>query len=802
MIKNYLTIAWRNIINRPFFSVLNITGLFAGISFVLLISAYVWSEVQVNRNLRNAKQQYFLQSKWKDDNMGIAITTLAPVAKRLKEDYPALVANYYRWDGITSGVSKADKSFREGIQLGDSTVLNMYGFELLHGNKATALSEPYSAVITAATAIKYFGKTDVVGESLTIQNFSGGKREFAITGVLKGLSKNSVTNLNESNNNTIFIPANTYTYFGRTNMDDWNNIWIPSYIELKEGASVASVDKAIKQLMQTNASDVIRANLTIQLIPLESYYLNYNNGLVKKMLYTLSFIGLFILLMAVVNFINIAISSAGNRMREIGVRKVLGGMRTQLIAQFLAESFILVLLATLLAMIAYPLLSPWFSEMVGRDIPSLFSFPLYFAALPFALVLLVGLLAGAYPAFVLSSVNTINSLKGKIKTVKENIWLRKSLVGFQFAIALIVLSCAAIVTMQVNYFFSRSLGYNKEFIVSSQVPRDWSKEGVQKMKTIRNEFELMPEISSATISYEIPNGMNGAQPSVFNLGADSTTAVPMQSLVTDENYLSTYQVPLVDGSFFDSRGLDSGKIIVSEKAIKALGYTTNSAAIGRQVRMIGDPTIFTIKGVVKDFHFGSMQSGIQPLVFFDVNTAITHRYLSFKLKPGNVSASIEAIQKRWRQLMPGSAFEYSFMDDTLKKLYATEIQLKKAAYAATALSLVIVFLGVLGLVSLSVQKRVKEIGIRKVLGASISGIMQLFIKEFVMIILVAGCIAVPLAYITMSKWLNNYASHISISAIPFVVSLLLLAMVTMLLIMLQTFKASVANPVKSLRQAP
>ncbi len=799
MIKNYLTIAWRNIIKRPFFSVLNIAGLFAGISFVLLISAYVWSEVQVNRNLRNAKQQYFLQSKWKDDNMGIAITTLAPVAKRLKEVYPTLVANYYRWDGITSGVSKGEKSFREGIQLGDSTVLNMYGFELLHGNKATALSEPYSAVITAATAIKYFGKTDVVGESLTIQNFSGGKREFAITGVLKGLSKNSVTNLNENNNNTIFIPANTYTYFGRTNMDDWNNTWIPSYIELKEGASVASVEKAIKQLMQTNASDVIRANLTIQLIPLESYYLNYNNGLVKKMLYTLSFIGLFILLMAVVNFINIAISSAGNRMREIGVRKVLGGMKTQLIAQFLAESFILVLLATLIAMIAYPLLSPWFSDMVGRDIPSLFSFPLYFAALPFALVLLVGLLAGAYPAFVLSSVNTINSLKGKIKTVKENIWLRKSLVGFQFAIALIVLSSATIVTMQVNYFFSKSLGYNKDYVVSSQVPRDWSPEGVRKMEVIRDEFERMPEVSSVSLSYEIPNGMNGAQPSVYNLGSDSLSAIPMQSLVTDENYLETYQIPLLDGQFFDSQRQDSGKIILNEKAVKALGYKTVSAAIGRQVRIPNDPTVFTIKGVVKDFHFGSMQAGIQPLVFFDVNTALAHRYLSFKLKPGNVSASIEAIQKKWRQLMPGSAFEYSFMDDTLKKLYATEIQLKKAAYAATALSLVIVFLGVLGLVSLSVQKRIKEIGIRKVLGASIGGIMQLFIREFVMIILVAGCIAVPLAYIAMNKWLNNYASHISISAIPFVVSMLLLAMVTMLLIMLQTFKASVANPVKSLR---
>ena len=235
---------------HPFYSSVNIIGLFAGILFVMLISSYVWSELQVNKNLRHAKQQYFLQSVWKDQNMGLPIVTLAPVAKRLKEDYPNLVTNYYRWDGITSGVSKGDKNFREGIQLGDSTILNMYGFELLHGNKATALKDPYSAVITEAAAKKYFGKTDVVGESITIQSFSGGKREFAITGVLKPISKISVTNLNENNNNNIFIPANTYTYFGRTDMENWNNTWIPSYIELKEGVDPRALELPINRLIQ------------------------------------------------------------------------------------------------------------------------------------------------------------------------------------------------------------------------------------------------------------------------------------------------------------------------------------------------------------------------------------------------------------------------------------------------------------------------------------------------------------------------------------------------------------------------
>ena len=799
MFKNYLKTAIRNITRHRFYSIVNVAGLFAGIIFVLLIGAYVWSELEVNNNLHNAKRQYFLQSEWKGDGVNYSITTLAPVAKRLKEDYPSLVANYYRWDGITSGVTKGDKNFREGIQLGDSTILSMYGFNLLHGNAATALKDPFSAVITEQTAIKYFGKTDVVGETITIQSFSGGKKDFAITGVLQTPSKNSVTNLNDNNNNTIFIPTASYTYFGRMGMDDWNNTSIPSYIELKEGASLASIDKAINQLIQTNAPDGIKANLKIHVTPLTEYYIQKDNGLVKRMLYTLSFVAFFILLMAVVNFINISISSAGNRMREIGVRKVLGGLKKQLIIQFLAESLVLVLVATVLALIAYPFVKPFFAEVVGKQIPSLMAFPLYFALIPPLLILIIGLLAGSYPAFVLSSINTVNSLKGKIKTVKENIPLRKSLVGFQFCIALIVLIAATIVTQQVSYFFSQHLGYNKEYVVSSQVPRDWSPEGVRKMLAIRNEFAAMPQVSNVSLSYEIPNGMNGNAPHVYNAGADSTKAIEAQALVTDENYLATYQVPLSNGEFFDSRGLDSGKVVLNEKAIAALGFKNSGDAIGKPLRIFGDPTLFIIKGVVNDFHFFSMQDAISPMIFFNVRTAISHRYLSFKLKPGNIAAGIEAIQKKWTTLMPGSSFEYTFMNDTLAKLYSTEIQLKKAAYTAAVLSMIIVLLGIIGAISLSIHKRVKEIGIRKVLGASLPNILLLFVKEFVVMIIVAAVVACPLAYMLMKEWLNGYVYRIDIGAYAFVLPVASLVLITVLLIILQTMKAAVANPVKSLR---
>jgi putative ABC transport system permease protein len=800
MLRNYFKLAWRNVTKHPLYSIVNITGLFTGITFALLIGAYVWQELQVNKQFKNSDRQYFLTSTWKDPNLGNPITTLGPLSKRLKEDYPNLVADYYRWDGITSVISKGNKHLRQGIQLGDSTLLKMFGFTLQHGDVNTALNNPFSVVITKDIAVKYFGKTDVVGETLDIQNFAGEKKAFAVTGVLQDIDENSVTFLNANNHNEVFIPTNTFSYFGRNDFESWGNVILPSYIELKEGIMPEALEKPIIQLIQQNTSGIIKENLTVKPVLMKDYYRQNNNGLVMRMIYTLSTAGLFILLMAIINFINIAVSRSGARMKEIGVRKVLGGLRKQLIWQFLIESFMLALFATVLALAAYPLLKPVFAALIGKNIPALQVFPVYFVAAPFALILIVGLLAGLYPAFILSSLKSVDSLKGKLKIGRDSILFRKSLVGFQFTIAMVVLAAAIIVTQQVSFFFGRNIGYKKEYVVSSQVPRTWTTEGVKKMLTVRNEFMRdIPEILSATLSFEIPNGMNGGNPPIYKNGTDSAAAVSMMGLLTDENYLSTYQIPLKAGSFFEALALDSGKIVINEKAVQTLGWKDAASAIGQQVRTPGDPTVFTIKGVCGDFNFLTMHEAVQPMVFFNVQFGVLHRYLSFKLKPGNVAASIAAIEKKWAKILPGSSFEYTFMDDTLAKMYATEVQLKKAAYTSSALALIIVLLGVLGLVSLSIQKRVKEIGIRKVLGASLPNIILLFVREFIIIIVTAAFIACPLAYYMMKEWLNNYAYRINITAVPFIWSIAVLGMITLLLIGLQTLKAAKANPSKSLK---
>ena len=798
MLKNYFKIAWRNIIKSRFYSFVNVVGLSAGIAFALLIGAYVWSELRVNSDLKNKDQQYILQSRWKNPNEGYWLPTLGPLAKALKDNYPDLVANYYRYDGITSNVSKGDKSFREGLQVGDSTMLNMYGFKLLYGNAGNALNEPFTVVITLDKAIKYFGRTDVIGQTLTIESFSGSKHDFIITGVLKSFSKNSVTSLVDDYPNGLFVSDANLNFFGR-NMD-WNNVSIAGYVELQKGVTPKDLEKPIAHLVKQNAPPQVAVDLTPYLVPLKTYYLTANNALVQKMIYVLSCIAFFILLMAVVNFINMSVSRSGTRLKEIGIRKVLGGLKKQLIAQFLLESIILVLIATIFSVIIYAATRNYFSNVIGKEIPSLTKFPAWFISLPFILAIVVGLLAGIYPAFVLSSLKSVDSLKGKLKTVKEKILLRKSLVGFQFTIAAIALIGAIVVSQQVNYFFSKDLGYNKDYIVSAQVPRDWTPSGVVHMENIRRQFSTMAQISNVTLSYEVPDGNNAGQIAVYRTGSDSTQAVASQVLQSDEYYSSAYSIPMAAGEFFSKPGQlrDSLRVVVNETEAKALGWNSPDA-LGKQLKIAGDPRIYKVAGVTKDFHFGSMQQVTPPVIFVQVGVGSVYRFLSFKLKPGNISGSMDALRKQWSALMPGAPFEYKFMDDTLKNLYKTEIQLKQAAYTATLLTLIIVLLGVFGLIALSIQKRIKEIGIRKVLGSSVGGIIALFMKEFLVVILVAGIIACPLAYFVMQGWLNEYAYRISMTAQPFIISVLTLGFITALLISLQTVKAANANPVESLR---
>jgi len=584
MLKSYFKIAWRNLWRNKVFSIINIFGLSIGIAFSLLIGAYVWGELQVNHQLRDADNQYIIQSKWKDPNMGFELASAAELPKALKENYPGLVANYYRFDGMTTNVSKGDMHFRESIQLGDSTMLSMYGFKLLQGNAKTALNDPFSVVITGKMALKYFGRTDVVGQLLNFENFSGDKHDFTVSGVLDEVPENTVTTLNSSNISTFFFNQGAAKYFKR-NLSGWQNTYIVDYIELQKNANPNAVEAAMVSLLHKNASEQISKNLTTYLVPLKEYNMVTEGGIVKKMTYTLSCIALFILLMAVVNFVNICIGRASGRMKEMGVRKVMGGLRKQLIWQFLAESTLVVVIATVVALVIYLVASPYFSDVLGKEITGLFSFPWYFIPVPLVFALLVGLLAGIYPALVLSALKTVDALKGKLASVKESVLLRKILVAFQFATAAMVFIGAVIISQQISLFFSSNLGYNKDYVIYSQLPRDWSPKGVQKMEAIRYQLAQMPQVSNVALSYEIPDGANGGDFPVYKQGANPAQAVTMQGMVADNQYAATYNIPLAAGTFFKPGEFnlsDTTQVVINQAAVKALGFKNANEAIGQK----------------------------------------------------------------------------------------------------------------------------------------------------------------------------------------------------------------------------
>lgn len=799
MLKNYFKIAWRHLLKRRFYALVTVLGLAVGMTFSFFMMSYVWGEMRVNAELLHAGNQYILRSKWTNPDMGVDMATLGPLGKTLKEDYPNLVANYYRYDAITVAVSKGDKHFREDVQVGDATLLSMYGFPLLHGSARFALSTPDAVAITEEKAIKYFGKTDVIGESLTLHNFVGGKQEFQVTAVLKTLPDNSVTHL-LSSQAEIFIPFSSLE--GRKGSEDnWNFPYMISYLELRDGVSPHELEKAIQRELATHAPTGIRANLEVYLTPLSTYYREANNGIVSKMILTLSGITLFILVMAIVNFVNITIGNSASRLKEIGVRKVLGSLKSQLVGQFLAEAILLAFCAMVLALGFYELCRPLFAGILGKSVRSLLELSPYSLIIPLIISWLIGLLAGIYPAFVLSGIPSVESMKGKFKSIRTNVLFRRLLMTVQFVIALFVFAGAAIVSRQVSYFFNKNLGYQKESLVTMAVPRDWTPAGLAKMEGIRDELARMKEVGSISLSYEIPNGNNGGHFGVYRSGQDSTRAIHTIFLGTDADYARTYGIRMLGGRFLQDKNTayQPNRIVLNEAAIKALGYASVPEAVGQQIRVETLPGVWTIAGIAQNFHFESMHQTIKPLAFVDVRGANSYRYLSIRIHHSDLVQAMSAIEAKWRELMPDAPFEYNFMDDTLQKLYESEVRLKKASQVATVLSIVIVLLGILGMVSLNVARRTREIGIRKVLGATGLHVVLIFLKEFLSIMLIAAGIAFPVAVLLGKNWLNTYAYRMDLDWDLFAGIGLLSGSLITALVCLQTYKTAMANPVKSLR---
>ena len=798
MLSNYFKVMIRNIAKQKFNSAINILGLTVGITFALLIGIFVWGELQVNKDLKDVNRLFLLETQHQSGESSMPpFFVPALLGPQAVEQYPEVFEKQYRFRDRSITISKGEKHFRLQCMIGDSTFFEMFGFPVLYGEPNLALSKPNNIVITEKVARQFFDRADVVGETLTLNTEVSGHKEYAITAVLSDLQrKNSVSDFMNSDAQ-IFLSQENRSDFNLGFQDEWNTSII-TYIKTSTTASVAEATAMLNQILKKDAPESISENKTIKLDPLSDYYLITNHGSVQKLIVSLTLIMVFIILLAIVNFINISIASSFPRLKEVGVRKVIGGRKIQVVVQFLLESIVHAIFSGFFSLFLYQALRGYFGELLAVSLPSLAELNFKFWIALVASVLLVGVLAGSYPSFYLSGTHTIESLKGKFKSVKGTILFSRGLIAVQFLIAIFIFTASLIMSEQVSYVMKADLGYEKSLVmVVSSLPRVWSDEGLNQMDVAKGEFMKLSKIEAVALSWGAPNFTFFPYSAKINhIGSPLDQGVLTTMAPSDEDYARVFGLDMLDGSFFfgDTETYQPNRIVINRTAQNML-----SAQVGDKVRIQYSDKEFTIVGIVKDFNYESLHEPVKPVAFTHTRDFGAFRYFSFKLNAVDITESVKEIENVWRNVFPNEPFVYGFTDERLAHIYQTELQLKKASVIGSIIILVIILTGVLGLVSLSVTKRSKEIGIRKVLGATASNILALISGEYAKLLIMAFFIGVPLSYAFGSRWLSNFAYHIDLRWWMFTIPVVFLFLITLLMVSAQSLKSALSKPVDSLR---
>jgi putative ABC transport system permease protein len=806
MLKNYFTIALRHLARHRLFSVIMVCCLATGITFSMIIGGYIRNQEKVNSALRDVGNQYWIKSKWKVKGLGMDILTLAPLAKTMKGEYPDLVAGYYRYNPVGTVISVGDGPetyFKENVAICDTTLVSVYGFPVLYGDQGNAFPTISSAVITESVAMKWFGKKNVVGRSIGMQTTGAGEfQRYTISAVLKDIPDNSVTALTLLGNHyEVFVPGIGNRFYGPGDITaSWVGASEVGFLELRPGVKPRDLDAPFRQVLAKYTRDPVTNNLEVELAPLPDNYLKENNGAVQRMVTTLGLIAGFILLMAIINFVNITIGTSAYRLKEIGLRKVFGSAQRQLIFQFIIEAWLLTFLAAVISVGLYQLLIPVFDQVLNTRLVPVTHFSLGDIGLLLSGVVGVGFLAGIYPAFILSRYAVVNSIKGKMATAKGGWGLRKTLLVVQLSLASGVFIATLNVSRQVNYVFSKDLGYDKEqLLVIDAFPKQWDSAGVVRMEGIRDGLLRLPAVKAASLSWEVPDRMPPTTFDLMSLPGAGNRRITLEMMWGDEDFAATFGLKVIEGSFFgDPNSYVPGRVVLNESAAKVLGLTLGKAA-GALVQMPDGRGQVTVAGVVKDFHYSGLQQTIEPLVFFHVRETKSYRYLTLKLVSSDISRVVDQVRAQWKELSPHAPFGFSFMDDRFEALYRADLQLKKAAGIATGLNLLIVFLGIFGIVAFTLTRRNKEMAVRKVLGAGLVDIIRLFFQDYAGLIVLANLIAWPLAYVVTDRWLSSYAYRITQDIGPYVAVGAIIFVTAFVLIAAQCLKTARANPVRSLR---
>ena len=781
MFKNYINITFRNLKKYKGFSFINILGLAVGMTCTLLILLWVQDELSYDRFFPNSNRLYRVVDSEKYSNGEESLFSLNPpsLAPALINQYPEIVDAARLRTVKSSVIQFSSKRFTENnLTFVDPSFLKMFGLPFLHGDRNNALSDISSVVLTQKMAEKYFSNENPIGKTIRIDN----RFNFTVTGVIKNIPSNSHLKID------FLFPFKAIKDFGFT-LEGWNSFAHTTYVLLAKGADYNTVSKKIKNTIIRNEND---EKITISLQPVTDIHL-YSNKMIGlggtgdiTTVYIFSVIALLILFLACINFMNLSTARAGNRSKEIGMRKVVGARRKEIIFQFFFESIVYAIISLLFSIFLIFDLLPLFNSISGKDLTFNILNNSEMLVLILGVAIFTGILSGIYPALVLSAFKPVKVLKGTFKLGRGNKKFRKVLVTFQFVLTIVLIIGTVVVNRQLHFIQNKNLGFNKEQLVSIKLPGELSKKFDLIKERLRKDEGV---INIAGVSYP-PSGVLSSTDVNDWEGRKSDNPFLIYNLSATYDFTKTMQVKMVQGRFYSPKFKTDTAIgcIINEAAVRAMDM---KSPVGK--KMLG----LKILGVIKDFNFTSLHSKIAPLrIYFDPSQI---KQLLVRIKPNNISHTINSLEETWDKIAPDFPFEYNFLDEQINNLYRADQRAGNVINVFSFLALFIACLGMFGLASYTAEQRTKEVGVRKVLGAKVTGIILLLSKEFTKYVLLANIFAWPAAYLILNKWLENFAYHIDMTWWMFLIPGLIAFVIAVATVSFQAIKAATVNPVKSLR---
>ncbi len=801
MFSNYLKTSIRIILQNKVFSLINIVGLALGMACCIMISLYVQHELSYDRFHKKADQIHRVSYRSELGNeASMYAKTPAPLAQALVNDYPEVMAAARIYRGESQTVEYEDNVFKENrIFYADPSLFTVFSIPFFQGNAATALEKPNSVVITRTTAEKYFGDNNPAGKSIRFE----GSEVYRITGVIEDVPANSHFHYD-------FLAS--FSTLERSRSDDWDNSFLYTYIVLQRSYPANRLESKFPGLLEKYIGpDIEQAfGMTLEeykaktgrnfgyfLQPLKKIHLYSDieseieaNGDIRHV-YIFSIIAVFIMIIACINFINLSTARSTTRSMEVGMRKVFGSQRRQLIQQFLGESVLFSAIGVFFGMILVEISLPLFERLSGRQIDiQYFSNPIILAG-TIGLCLFVGIVAGYYPAFLLSSFHPMKVLKGKMQATGKSYWMKNLLVVVQFTISIILIICTLTIYKQLSFMSNKSLGFNKQQVVVIKGA------GVldHQLETFSQEVADIPAVVAVSASSSVPGKDFSSHTRAFE-GASSEDMRMVSYVHGDYGFLNTFGIGVKEGKYFSKDfPTDRDACLLNEMAVQSFGL---SDPIGKKYheRYGG----LTVIGVVKDFHFSSLHDRIQPLAIYPFsNHSDEMAYFSVKIQPQNIHNTVNLIREKWEQLVKNEPFEYYFLDDSMDDLYRAERKAGTLLFIFSVLTIFIASLGLIGLASFTAKQKTQEIGVRKVLGSSVWEIIVLLTKDFMRWVLLANLVAWPAAYFAMTRWMENFAYRTGISWWIFLFAGGLAITLSWLTVGYLTFRAARADPVVALR---